>query len=82
MDDAHGEDVPFAAVVATITSPAHGTAEHPRGTWQSGIPLCQSCSDRYQQEMPFGFYMVDRVLPMICQNCGLPSPCNDCDDTD
>lgn len=80
MDDVHGEDPPFAAVIATITSPAHGSVEHPRGRWQSGVPLCQECSDRFQKGLPFGFYMVDAVLPKLCQECGVVAPCTDCNE--
>lgn len=80
MDDVHGEDLPFAAVIATITSPAHGSVEHPRGRWQSGVPLCQECSDRFQKGLPFGFYMVDAVLPKLCQECGVVAPCTYCNE--
>lgn len=78
-DDAHNdEELPFATVVSTITSPVSGSQEHPRGRWQSGVPLCQACSDRLQAGLPFGYYMVDRVLPALCPECGLPAPCSDC----
>lgn len=79
-DDVHGDELPFAVVISTITSPAHGSFWHPRGRWQSGIPLCQECSDRYQAGLPFGFYMVDAHLPKLCDHCGCVAPCTDCDE--
>jgi hypothetical protein len=79
LDDVHEDDVPFAAVIATITSPAQASAEHPRGRWQSGVPLCQTCSDRLQAGLPFGYFMIDAVLPKLCEGCGLLAPCTDCD---
>lgn len=78
MDAVHGDDLPFAAVVATITSPAHGNNDYPRGRWQSGVPLCQGCADRMEQGLPFGHFMVDRVLPELCPECGVLAPCADC----
>jgi hypothetical protein len=78
LDSNHPDDLPFAAVIATITSPVHGTAEHPRGRWQSNVPLCQACADLLQQGMPFGYFMVDAVLPKLCNGCGLAAPCPDC----
>lgn len=79
-DSVHGDDLPFAVAISTITSPGHGSAEHPRGRWHSGIPLCQECSDRYQAGLPFGFYMVDAHLPALCNGCGCRAPCADCDE--
>ena len=81
IDDVHDDDPPFAAVIATITSPAQGTHEYPRGTWQSMVPLCQECADRLQAGLPFGYFMVDAILPKLCPKCGVLAPCNnsDCD---
>lgn len=80
MDDVHDDDPAFAAVVATLTSPAHASHDHPRGRWQSGVPLCQECSDRLQAGLPFGYFMIDQVLPKLCPECGVVAPCTDCED--
>ena len=57
LDSNHDDDLPFAAVIATTTSPAHATREYPRGRWQSCVPLGQECADRLRQGMPFGYFM-------------------------
>jgi len=77
--DIHEEDSAFAVVIATLTSPAHASTEHPLGRWQSGVPLCQPCSDRLQAGLPFGYFMIDAVLPKLCDGCGVLAPCTDCD---